>query len=404
MDAGYERYRRFFETAPQLVAEWHDSETDAVGWLAINSLLNGAAGGGTRMKKGATRDEAVFLAKTMEIKFRVCGPVMGGAKSVINFDPGDPRKEGVLRRWFRSIGPYLKQCYGTAGDLGVDEITEVIPLTTVELQLQHPQEGVVRGLARGEEVSLVLERMKEGIELDVPLSDMPNAQYKLADLITGYGLAASIDAYFQHAGDTLRGKRVAIEGFGAVGGSGAYYLQKLGATTVAAVTRSRDTGLFRWQVDPQGLDVADLMQRRELAGLPSGSPEGESADPFWAAEADVFVPAATSHSLSPDRLETLQRNGVSVIACGANNPFDAELGKTEIQRQADENFAIIPDFIANSGIARAFAYLMTEGSRTNAEAIFDDIDRHLRGAVAKLLAEGPADRGLLGRAYGMYVP
>src|SRR5205085_10236101 len=99
-DDGYYRYKSFFEEEPLLVIEWHDTETEAVGWLVINSLKNGAAGGGTRMRVGGTREESIFLAKTMEIKFGVSGPPIGGAKSVINFDHKDSRKAGVLRRWF----------------------------------------------------------------------------------------------------------------------------------------------------------------------------------------------------------------------------------------------------------------------------------------------------------------
>ena len=51
------------------------------------------------MRKGLDRNEVVSLAKTMEIKFTVSGPAIGGAKSGIDFDPNDPRKRGVLERW-----------------------------------------------------------------------------------------------------------------------------------------------------------------------------------------------------------------------------------------------------------------------------------------------------------------
>ena len=57
--------------APEIVFEWTDAETEARGWVVINSLRGGAAGGGTRMRKGLDRNEVVSLAKTMEIKFTV---------------------------------------------------------------------------------------------------------------------------------------------------------------------------------------------------------------------------------------------------------------------------------------------------------------------------------------------
>ena len=67
--------------SPEIVFEWKDPQSDAIGWVVINSLRGGAAGGGTRMRKGLTKYEVLSLAKTMEVKFTVCGPAIGGAKS-----------------------------------------------------------------------------------------------------------------------------------------------------------------------------------------------------------------------------------------------------------------------------------------------------------------------------------
>ena len=87
--------KKYEEKSPEIVFEWNDPETEAQGWVVINSLRGGAAGGGTRMRIGLDRNEVMSLAKTMEIKFTVSGPAIGGAKSGINFDPKDPRKKGV---------------------------------------------------------------------------------------------------------------------------------------------------------------------------------------------------------------------------------------------------------------------------------------------------------------------
>jgi len=96
---------------PEIVFNWKDSETEAEGWAVINSLRGGAAGGGTRMRKGLDMNEVLSLAKTMEVKFTVSGPPIGGAKSGINFDPNDPRKNGVLERWYNAVAPLLKRYY-----------------------------------------------------------------------------------------------------------------------------------------------------------------------------------------------------------------------------------------------------------------------------------------------------
>lgn len=139
-----ELLEKFENKRPEIVFEWKDSETEAEGWVVINSLRGGAAGGGTRMRPGLDKHEVESLAKTMEVKFTVSGPEIGGAKSGINFDPNDPRKKGVLERWYKAVIPLLKNYYGTGGDLNVDEIHEVIPITE-QYGLWHPQEGVVNG-------------------------------------------------------------------------------------------------------------------------------------------------------------------------------------------------------------------------------------------------------------------
>jgi glutamate dehydrogenase/leucine dehydrogenase len=114
---------------PEIVFEWNDFESNAKGWVVINSLRGGAAGGGTRMRKGVTLHEVTSLAKTMEVKFTISGPSIGGAKSGIDFDPSDPRKNEVLKRWFKVVSPLLKSYYGTGGDMNINEIHDVIPIT-----------------------------------------------------------------------------------------------------------------------------------------------------------------------------------------------------------------------------------------------------------------------------------
>ena len=92
-------------------------------------LRGDAAGAGTRMGEVLDKQKVENLAKTIGVKFIVSGLVIDGAKSGINFDPQDPRKRGVLKRWYRVIFPLLKNYYVTDGDFNVDEIHEVIPIT-----------------------------------------------------------------------------------------------------------------------------------------------------------------------------------------------------------------------------------------------------------------------------------
>ena len=83
-----ELLKKFEDKEPEIVFEWKDEKTDAEGWIVINSLRGGAAAGGTRMRVGVTKDEVLALAKTMEVKFTVAGPPIGGGKSGINLTLG----------------------------------------------------------------------------------------------------------------------------------------------------------------------------------------------------------------------------------------------------------------------------------------------------------------------------
>src|SRR5690606_23944917 len=119
----------FENKAPEIVFNWKDPESEAEGWTVINSLRGGAAGGGTRMRKGLDLNEVLSLANTMVVKSTVSGNPMGGAESGVDFDPDDIRNNGVLKRCYRAVAHLLKSYYGTGGDLNVDEIHEVIPIT-----------------------------------------------------------------------------------------------------------------------------------------------------------------------------------------------------------------------------------------------------------------------------------
>lgn len=427
-DDGYARYERFFAEPPHLTIEWHDAETYAVGVLVINSLrggpaggpAGGAAGGGTRMRLfrsddrpddptacdlAAVREEALFLAKTMEVKFRISGPDIGGAKSVLHFDPDDPRKHEVLARWFRAIGPYLRNHYGTGGDLNVDEIADVIPLIEEAAGVSHPQEGVVTGHLGlgGEARDRAIRNLRAGVSAPVPLPDFPDLRPKLADLVTGYGVAVATAAYFEGIGEGVAGRRVMVEGFGAVGGPAALYLHQAGARVVGVICK--EGADYLWAVDPEGLDVPALFADRRGPLLPADCARGPSPQPFWDLAADCFIPAARSHSIDAAALDRLEAAGVSAVVCGANNPFaDEAFGDLAVQRRADRELAVIPDFIANAGMARAFAYLMSEEGSPEPEAVFADVRATIRGAVARLLEDGPARSGLMERALCLFVP
>ncbi len=396
------RYGQYLATPPELVIEWRDTETPARGWLVVNSLRGGAAGGGTRMRPGLTRDEVQFLAKVMELKFSISGPPVGGAKSGIDFDPDDPRKPQVLRRWFRAILPYLERCYSTAGDLNVDEVREVVP-TCRDLGLHHPQQGLVRGHLglRGEALARRLEAARLGLGQPV-VGDLgvEGLEVRLADLVTGFSVATAGLRLAERQGRTLEGVRVLLEGFGRVGGAAALYLARWGARIVGIVD---DRNAL---VDEAGLDAAAieaLLRARRRNRLPGEALKADATGAhaaFGAVRADMCVCAAASGTLDRGVLDRLQAQGVSSIVCGANHPFAATgPGDVSVARAADARFAIAADFVANLGTAHAFAYQLRRDEPARVEEVFDSIEMTVCAALDEAVARaGTPHRGLLGAA------
>ncbi|MEY3843171.1 MAG: hypothetical protein RIR80_743 [Bacteroidota bacterium] len=390
--------KKYEEKRPEVVFEWKDTLTDAEGWVVINSLRGGAAGGGTRMRKGLDKREVESLAKTMEVKFTVSGPAIGGAKSGINFDPADPRKKEVLARWYQAVIPLLKNYYGTGGDLNVDEIHEVIPMTEA-CGLWHPQEGVINGHFKSRENDKIKQigQLRYGVAKvieDKNFSPDLSKKYVIADMITGYGVAVAIAHYYSIYGGDLKGKKAIVQGFGNVGAAAAYYLTQMGAKVVGIIDRVG--GL----INEQGFSMEEmtkLFNDRAQNTLVAQNliPFAEINESIWQTSADIFVPAAASRLVTKDQVEKMIGSGLSVIACGANVPFaDQEIFFGPISDFADDHLSIIPDFIANCGMARVFAYLMQPGVSMTDEAIFNDTSAIIKKAIQKTYDNNNAKKGI----------
>lgn len=398
-----EQLRAFEERPAEIVFHWHDSLTEAKGWVVINSLRGGAAGGGTRMRKGLTQEEVLSLAKTMEIKFTVAGPAIGGAKSGIDFDPNDPRKEGVLRRWYRAIYPLLKNYYGTGGDLNVDQKTEVIPITS-ELGILHPQEGVLNGHYQPGDFAKArkIKQLQDGVSLSVTNQELlPEGalSLKVGDMITGYGTAVSVAHLYDLWGEQVAGKRIIIQGWGNVASGAAFYLSEMGAQIVGIIDKVG--GLM----NPDGFslsEITSLFNSKNGNSLCSEEllPFEQVNQEIWSLGAEVFIPAAASRLVTRKQLAQLLDNGLEIISSGANVPFaDEEIFYGPIAEHADNKCAVIPDFISNCGMARVFGYLMEEDAELTDSAIFHDVSQTILEALKDIKAVEKERVNITSKAY-----
>ena len=370
---------------PEIVFNWKDRETDAEGWTVINSLRGGAAGGGTRMREGLDMNEVLSLAKTMEVKFTVSGPAIGGAKSGINFDPKDPRKKGVLERWYKAVSPLLKSYYGTGGDLNVDEINEVIPITE-DCGVWHPQEGVFNGHFQPTEADKInrIGQLRHGVIKVLENSTFSpdvSRKYTVADMITGYGVAEAVKHYYEIYGGNVKEKKAVVQGFGNVGSAAAFYLAQMGVKVIGIIDRAG--GL----INKEGFsfeEIKDLFLNKDGNTLkhPDLIPFEEMNEKVWHLEADIFAPCAASRLVTKAQLESLINAGLEMISSGANVPFaDKEIFFGPIMEYADEKVSVIPDFIANCGMARVFAYFMEGRVQMTDEAIFNDTSNTIKKAI-----------------------
>jgi glutamate dehydrogenase/leucine dehydrogenase len=398
------RYAAFLRKPPELSVAWHDPETGARAWLIINSQRGGAAGGGTRMRLGVDPREVVYLAKAMELKFALAGPPIGGAKTGIDFDPSDPRRQQVLERWWTAITPLLRERYGTGGDLNVDEVIDVIPVFQ-RLGLAHPQEGVVRGHLRPDDVAFtdVMHRMTRGVEARVSgNAALAGCDLAVADMITGYGVAASVRRFLERQGRALSGTRVLLEGFGNVGAACGLYLARGGARIVG-ISDARHT-----LVEPAGLETSEveaLVRGRNGKLLDANDPRvtaGPDRTRFATVAADVFVCAAISESITEARLDALEQSGVRLIASGANQPFrESKIGSTRVAQQADRRFSVLADIVANCGMARTFSYLMESGAEPSAAAIVAAVERTIEDTLDEVLDRSGRPTELVAATLGL---
>ena len=394
--------KEFEDRRPEIVFEWNDAPTGARGWVVINSLRGGAAGGGTRMRKGLDMREVMSLAKTMEVKFSVSGPAIGGAKSGIDFDPADPRKGEVLDRWYKAVMPLLKTYYGTGGDLNIDELHEVIPITE-RYGLLHPQEGVVTGHFGMDEAgkARIIQQLRKGVSMRVedPAFTPAPGKYAVADLITGWGVAQSAIHFYRLRGESIHGKTVLVQGWGNVASAAGQYLAQQGARITGILDRVG--GL----IAPEGLNADQakdlfLNKRKNTLTTPDLLSVEEASKRIWDIGAQVFLPCAASRLVTRDQVDRLTAGGLEVIASGANVPFaDPEIFYGPIAEHADDKVSVLPDFIANCGMARVFAYCMQDGAVLTDQAIFNDVSQVIGNALEKVHAKNNGKTGITRTAF-----
>ena len=315
-------------TGPYLSLTWTDPATSRQGFLVIDRLVRGLAGGGTRVRAGCTLREVTRLAAAMSLKNGVLGIPAGGAKCGIDCDPRDPEVVPVLTRFVRAMAPLWDTYVATGEDLGAQQST--LNAIFEELGLGSSMRAALR--ARGD-WERALAEMRSGLSL-------VHEGTPLVDLVGGFGVAAATAAALNRLGREVEGARVVIQGFGSMGGSAARYLARQGAIVIGVADVS---GLL---VNLDGLDVERLLGARDEFGVINraalGSDDRELPREDWVAlECDVLVPAAVADAINVANCERVM---AQLVVEAANLPTASEAEARLLAR----GITVIPDFVANS--------------------------------------------------------
>jgi len=226
--------------------------------------------------------------------------------------------------------------------------------------------------------------LREGVSLKVnDTAYVPEAgRFAVADMITGWGVAESVRHYYRIYGGTVKNKRVIVQGWGNVGAAAGYYLAQQGARITGIIDRNggaiREEGFTAEEVTQLFLNKEGNTLR-----MPGMLPFDDVNARIWDAGAEIFLPCAASRLVTQDQVMRMAKAGLEVISSGANVPFaDPQIFYGPIAEHADGLVSVIPDFIANCGMARVFAYCMHTGSSLTDKAIFEDVGQMISQALA----------------------
>ncbi|HZD72486.1 MAG TPA: Glu/Leu/Phe/Val dehydrogenase [Actinomycetota bacterium] len=338
------------ELGPAKVALLHDQDAGLEAILVVDNVAAGPAIGGVRMAGDVTVEEVARLARAMTLKNAAAGLPHGGGKAGIVADPEmDPAdKQRLLRAFARAIRDLRE--YVPGPDMGTDETC----------------------------MAWVYDEIGRAVGLPEALGGIP------LDIVgaTGFGLAVCAEAVEEAGWLRLRGARVAVQGFGAVGRHAARFLTERGAVLVGA---SDSRGAV---ANPQGLEVAALAgfarHGRSVGEFPGGKPMDR--DELLGMPCDILVPAARPDALTADNAEQVE---AQVVLQGANLPATV---KAEMLLH-ERGVLSVPDFIANAGGVICGAVEYHGGTRAEA---FARIEEKVRANTAQTLRLA-RDRGVLPR-------
>ena len=288
------------------------------GYRVQHNLSRGPGKGGVRFHQDVTLSEVMALAAWMSVKNAAVNVPYGGAKGGVRIDPrqySQNELEKVARRYTSEIGLIIGPTKDIpAPDVNTNEKVMAWMMDTYSQNVGATATGVVTG---------------KPLELGGSLGRRE---------ATGRGVFTVGVEAAQLIGLPIEDARVAVQGFGNVGGIAGKLFANAGAKIVAV--QDHTGTVYR----DGGLDVAALLEHVRETGGVSGFKEADvmADDEFWGVGCDILIPAALEGQINKD---TAGRVKARMVIEGANGPTTP----TADDILNDKGVLVLPDVIANAG-------------------------------------------------------
>ena len=289
------------------------------GYRVQHNTSRGPGKGGVRFHQDVTLSEVMALSAWMTIKNSAVNVPYGGAKGGIRVDPKTLSRGELMRmtrRYTSEIGIIIGPDKDIpAPDVNTNEQTMAWMMDTYSMNEGRTATGVVTGK---------------------PISLGGSLGRREA---TGRGVYVVGCEAAAKRGLAIAGAKIAVQGFGNVGGIAARLFAEAGSKVVAV----QDHGgtIFH----SNGLDVPKLLDHVASNGSVAGFPGAEAVlpnDEFWKVQCDILIPAALEQQITEANANQIT---AKIILEGANGPTTPEAD--DILR--DRGVLVVPDVIANAG-------------------------------------------------------
>ena len=288
------------------------------GYRVQHNLSRGPGKGGVRFHQDVTLSEVMALSAWMSIKNAAVNVPYGGAKGGIRVDPkklSTAELERLTRRYTSEIGLLIGPTKDIpAPDVNTNGQVMAWMMDTYSMNTGATATGVVTG---------------KPIDLGGSLGRVE---------ATGRGVFTVGVEAAKLTGLNLQGARVAVQGFGNVGGTAGKLFAEAGAKVVAVQDH---TGTI---FSNNGFDVPALLEHVGNTGGVGGFADSEVMDnaDFWAVNCDILIPAALEGQITKDNAGQIK---AKLVIEGANGPTTPEADDI----LTDKGVLVLPDVIANAG-------------------------------------------------------